>query len=312
MDRQVRVLYLVGWQRSGTTITGNILGSAPNACHIGELAYLFKNEHPAGGKCGCGMLLQYCPIWSQVLEDVGVDWTERTEIDNVRIRAARMRHIPKMLRAWKLTGVIPEYSQLLSRVYSAVVKRSNAEVVIDSSKTPAEGLAAAMAPSAEVKFLHLVRDPRGCAYSTAIRRKRHIGSLAGERMKHKSVALSSVRWTQVNLLTELYIKRVVPPERYMRVRYEDLMANPKVHLQKIAEWTGLTFDDVPVSDSGEATLAPSHTVMGNPNRHVTGSTQLQKDDEWIIKLDRRKKIYATAPALPLLHKYGYGLGTQQP
>ncbi len=33
----VKVLYIAGWQRSGTTVAGNVLGSTPGAMHIGEL-----------------------------------------------------------------------------------------------------------------------------------------------------------------------------------------------------------------------------------------------------------------------------------
>src|SRR5699024_1798298 len=258
MGHQGCVLYLVGWQRSGTTVIGNVLGSTPGASHIGELAYVFKDEHPAAGECGCGALLKCCSVWTQILEELGIDWMERSEIDNARLRAARMRHIPKMMRAWKKTGAAPEYSQLLSRLYPAVLKHTNSGVVIDSSKTPAEGLAAAMAPGANVKFLHVVRDPRGCAYSTAVRYKKHGGSLAGERMKSKSASLSSIRWTQINFLTERYLRRAVPQEQYMRVRYEDLMANPSIYLRMIAEWTGLKPDDVPITDSGEVELSTSH------------------------------------------------------
>ena len=57
----VKVLFIAGWQRSGTTVAGNVLGSAPGAAHIGELHYLWMKEHPAGFECGCGELIFECP-----------------------------------------------------------------------------------------------------------------------------------------------------------------------------------------------------------------------------------------------------------
>src|SRR5699024_2480499 len=148
----------------------------------------------------------------------------------------------QMKRAWNAHGKLPEYSQYLSRIYRAISEQSGARLVVDSSKTPSEGLAAAMAPGVDVKFLHLVRDPRACAYSTSKRSKAHQGSTSGVRMKRKSAALSSARWSQVNVLTERYLTGSVPHGHYMTVRYEDLMTEPSERLTEIANWAGIDGD----------------------------------------------------------------------
>jgi hypothetical protein len=71
----VRVLYLTGWLRTGSTLLGNVLGELPEVAHVGELHYLWRNGVLRTGTnslCGCGKDLLDCPVWAQVLGQVPV------------------------------------------------------------------------------------------------------------------------------------------------------------------------------------------------------------------------------------------------
>lgn len=296
------VLFIAGWQRSGTTLLGDILGSYDKASHIGELTYLFTPTHPAGGLCGCGVPLVECPLWTDALKTSGL--VDKSHLANrARLSASRMRHVPKMTLYWKHRRIRAPYSRFLSDLYPAIARASQADIVVDSSKTPGEALAAVTASGVSARILHLVRDPRGCAYSTSRRAKQH-HSGSKRQMRVKSPHESSVRWLQVNGLIE-GIKASLPKERSMTVRYEDLMKEPRDVIEDIADWAGLASDASPFTSSSTAELVTSHTVMGNPNRFSKRTVSLELDDEWRREMQLRDALAATLPAIPLIPRYGY-------
>src|SRR5699024_431500 len=145
---------------------------------------------------------------------------------------------------------------------------------------PSDGFATFLAPGVEVFVLHLVRDPRAAAYSWT-RNKRHGPGGSGALMRAKRPLLNSARWLQVNSLTERYLRRALPASRFKRMRYEDLMSDPKPSFEQIADWLGIEKDVLPFVTDDQVCIEPSHTVMGNPNRFERGATSLELDSEWV-------------------------------
>jgi SAM-dependent methyltransferase len=64
--------------------------------------------------------------------------------------------------------------------------------------------------------------------------------------------------------------------------------------------------------SATATLAPTHSVGGNPMRMTSGAIEIKPDDEWRTELAPRKRIVTTAIALPLLRRYGLPVSNKTP
>ena len=302
----VRVLYVVGAGRSGTTIFGNILGSASGVAHVGELIYLWGGHHPSQEQCGCGDSLTNCKLWTSVLHDMGMTWENRSEVHQSRLAEMRMRHMPKRAAGYRKSGAVPRYANQLSRAYSAIADRAGASLVVDTSKSPADGFAAVVGQGVDAYVLQLVRDPRACAYSRG-RRKRHGSEGDGQYMRQEKPAKTSARWLQVNGLAGRYLPAAVSEGRYRRVRYEDLIEGGRDAFADIARWVGLNPDDLPFTDGRHVALSQSHTVMGNPNRYLVGETELTLDTEWVTKMSRGDRWSATWPATPLLHRYGYEL-----
>ena len=300
-----RVLYVVGWQRSGSTVLGNVLGSMPGVVHIGELQYLFGQNHPADFRCGCGARLPICPLWESVLKAAGIGWNDRAALNVARLDSARMRHVPGSTRRWRKDGRIPAYAEILARIYKAIAHVQPTQLIVDTSKTPGAAIAAALAPGVETYILHLVRDPRACAYSLSQRAKSHKVDQPDARMMRKSALTSSVRWTQVSWLADRYVRSVVPPSRYRVLRYEDLMASPESSLASLASWVGIDHTQLPFTSESNVRITPSHTVMGNPNRHDAGSVDLLNDDQWTRSLPLSERLLATLPSVPKLHRFGY-------
>ena len=58
----VRVVYVLGWYRSGTTLLGNLLGQLPGFVSVGELQALWHALSHPESLCGCGLTLGYAPF----------------------------------------------------------------------------------------------------------------------------------------------------------------------------------------------------------------------------------------------------------
>lgn len=64
----MKVLYIAGWGRSGTTILDNVLGAYASVFSVGELYFLWQRGLGQNRHCGCGEPLPSCPLWREVLD----------------------------------------------------------------------------------------------------------------------------------------------------------------------------------------------------------------------------------------------------
>ena len=82
---------------------------------------------------------------------------------------------------------------------------SGKRVLVDSSKNPARALALTMLPDIDLHLLHLVRDPRGYAWS---RVKTLAWTANGESAPRPTswAASAAIRWLSTNLVSEYVAK----------------------------------------------------------------------------------------------------------
>jgi hypothetical protein len=65
----VRVLFLGGLGRSGTTLLERVLGELPGVCPLGEVVHLRERDLRNGERCGCGATFSDCDFWRSVGEE---------------------------------------------------------------------------------------------------------------------------------------------------------------------------------------------------------------------------------------------------
>lgn len=221
-----------------------------------------------------------------------------------------MFHTPRLLRTrgWPTTGrpSLDRYVALLRRLYPQIARVGGADLIIDSSKTPAAAVILNNLDEIDLYVLHLVRDPRGVAYSWV--RGRPAGAGAhGPRDYEPGSVRTSGRWISTNLLGDA-VRRRLPPERSMVVRYEDFVSRPRATVASIVRFVGHEDAALPFLTEQVAALEPNHCVSGNRSRFARGEVELRLDDEWKV---RRSPSQATVTAMtaPWLHRYGYKVGT---
>jgi hypothetical protein len=64
----LKVLYIAGVGRSGSTLLERVLGAMPGAVNGGELNAIFSRVAAQNQRCGCGEPFSECPFWTAVGE----------------------------------------------------------------------------------------------------------------------------------------------------------------------------------------------------------------------------------------------------
>jgi hypothetical protein len=304
---KVKVLYVVGLGRSGSTILSNSLGQIPGFFSGGELNFIWRHNVLENRLCGCGRPFRECPVWTRVMDQAfgGMDGVDPRAMMRLQNLGTRTRHIPMMLTRGGRRSLAQRLEKLLiayGRLYEAIGAITGSRVIVDSSKEPAHGFAMSMVPGVDFYALHLLRDPRAAAYSWS-KKKPQPDTDTRDFMVRFSPAKSSALWDSWNASAEALWRRV--PDRYLRLRYEDFVADPRECFEKILALVGEPDAGPPLVGEREVKLGVSHTVSGNPNRFETGAVELRTDREWISRMKPRDKALVTALTLPLLKHYGY-------
>ena len=169
----IKVVYVTGWGRSGSTLLDVVLGQLPGFFSAGELVYLWSRGIGAGWTCGCGSPVASCAVWGEVLAGAytspAQDVARRMEL--LEQRLIRTRHLPALFspglrRRWR-PGLLEEYADSLASLYGSLARVTGSRVIVDSSKLPAYAAVLGSIDGIEVYVVHLTRDPRAVAYSWA-------------------------------------------------------------------------------------------------------------------------------------------------
>ncbi|MET0423668.1 MAG: sulfotransferase [Actinoplanes sp.] len=300
-----RVLFLGGLGRSGTTLVERLLGELPGVCALGEIVHLWQRDIRDDERCGCGARFSACTFWQRVGRLAFGGW-DRVDIDRVhqlRDLVERTRHIPRLATAVEAPEEVHEYAEFYSRVYAAAAEVAGARVVVDSSKHSALAHVLRWASHMDLRVVHVVRDPRGVAYSwtKTVARPESDGA---DEMTRYSPGRSALLWNAHNAAFSMLARRGVPVHR---IRYEELLADPKATLLGLAEFAGLpvTSDDLGFLGPGYADLRVGHSAAGNPMRFTVGRLPLRRDDAWVGALPTGQRRLVGAVCGPMLRAYGY-------
>lgn len=306
--RCAKVLFIGGWGRSGSTLLGNILGQIEGFVHIGEARYIWDRGLVENRRCGCGVPFAACDFWRRTLDEA---FEDRLRVDPHRLLAlrerVRTRHLALALcsgRERRLASRMEEYPLVLGRLYQAIRKTAGSRVIVDSSKFPAHAWALQMMSAFDLYVVHLVRDPRGVAYSWR-RKKPRLDLAEGEYVERHGLVDSALHWVEWNMALEALGRRL--PGRYAMLRYEDFAARPQEALERLLDLLQERAP-LPFVNGREARLEVTHTVSGNPDRFRTGVVAVQVDDEWVERMRMKDKFLVTLLTWPLLVKYGYAAG----
>jgi hypothetical protein len=310
--RGANVLYIAGIGRSGSTLFARILGRVPGLVPVGELRFIWQRGFIDNGLCGCGQSFRDCGFWREVMERT-LESLSPADVARINERAASLgsaRGLPSfatLVPHGKAPG-LRDHVATLARLYSTIADVSGRSWLIDTSKVSSYLHLLRNVPGINLFVIHLVRDSRGYVYSKA--RKSHAQRRPSDptSVMNNNPKANALRWLIQNGSVQgfQYFSR-----NYLRIRYEDLAADPERHVRGVLRFIGL--DDrqkLGFVDKDVVELLPDHAFSGNPNRFQEGAVQVRPDNEWQRSLAPGVRRTVTLVTLPLLLRYGYPIASK--
>ena len=299
---KIKIIYIAGSSRSGSTILGKYLGQYIQFFHVGEMRYVWEKNIRDSLVCECGEPLLECKFWKNVIdnafgniEDINID-----EMISFCHWVGSNKRVVRLFRYNKKRYLqnFSSNSKVMERFYEYAYKYSNAEFIVDGSKYPMYGFMLSLLPNTEVYMIHLVRDPRAVAFSWT--RKKIFNPVSKREMPRKSIFQGTFMWIKNNLIVEFV--KLFYFKNSLFVKYEEFSSYPELCITNILNWlTKLTNDTTTLSGYRE----DQHSTSGNPVRYDKGEIIIKPDFEWKGKLSLKQKILVTLLSLPLLILYKY-------
>lgn len=304
---KLRVLYVSGYGRSGTTVMDIALGQHPGVVGVGELTTLTRHVWGNDEYCACGSPVRRCPFWGAVVRR----WAEGDDpaslVDRYHGWQRQTENLLSPASILRAGGggrrVLEPYARCTARLFAAVAAVAGRDVIVDSSKMPARALALASVEGIDLHVLHLVRDGRGVAWSLSKRYHRDVKAGLQREIKPKPLLRTAARWSFVNLATEAIGARL-GPERFTRVRYEDFTADPAGTLSRLGERLGLDLAPIGARLARGEAVRPGHQIAGNRLR-MQAALSLKRDEAWRSEMPARKQAAFNRMCGWLLRRYGY-------
>lgn len=300
----MRVAYIAGWMRSGTTLLGEMLGAQPNVFNAGEVSGIWIDASN-NGVCACGEGLLQCPVWEpafdRVMAECEVSRAELTQLGETTQRVLRTRNLPTLLsRAPQLDPETWRMLMVTKRLLEIVMHNTGDDLLVDSSKlTP--GIARYLLTNDEIRVVHISRDPRAVAASAQRTAMYEVGN-RDFMPPGAGLTKTVLHWYGANAsISALAMGQRLP---WQRVTYEGLMRDPASVLSKLGEWLKIgTAADIVTERKVE--IGKSHAAVGNPGRLKGGVRELREDLRWKQELSpagARAIAIATAPMSMALSK----------
>jgi Sulfotransferase family len=306
---EVRLLFVGGIGRSGSTLLDRMLGQLGGIWSVGELVHVWQRGLAENNLCGCGARFRDCPFWRRVGEKAfnGWDTLDVDEVLALKQAVDRNRYVPLMCLPvlWPpYRARLRRYLDLLDRLYRAVGEVAGPAVIVDASKHVSHAFLLRRMRHIDLRLVHLVRDSRGVAFSWTrlLRRLEVVDSEA--MMATKAPLRMGVHWLVQNSLFHVLRWLRVPT---LLLRYESLVRRPSTELIRLLTHVGRppADDELAFVGDGWVELGTSHALAGNPMRFRQGRVPLRLDEEWRDKLSRGQRLLTVGSTWPLLLRYGY-------
>ena len=240
-----RVLYILGYGRSGSTMLGMALGQHPGMVNLGEISVLRSfvpgPTYVPPRACGCLQQLDHCPFWSGVARRLGsMEMLARTDVSLSPTLGWR-RYTPWLPEP---SAELPRWGEATAALYRATIAEANATIAVDSSKGAARAWWLWRSGAVDLKLVWLTRRPEDVLRS---------------QIKHgRSVVRTALAWQLAQRQAARLVRQVEGAgARVPRISYERLIEQPRTVLSQIVEHAGLPWHE------GVLTLHPDHVIGGD-------------------------------------------------
>ncbi len=286
-----------------------IIGRSEVFFSLGEMFSIWELNVIKNQLCGCGESFKECEVWRRIFKDAfgGYEAIDAERMSQIWKQSMRVRHLPFVRMGGRRSEKIRQlsyYLENLEKLYKSIKDNTSARVIVDSSKLPTYANLLRMIPSVDLYVVHLVRDPRGVAFSWQRAKKEPSGGSQEEIMERLNPKATALAWSIQNLACEGFLWKLkgIPS---VRIRYEEFVRDPQMALHRILNMMDERVDAPEIFTGSDLKLRINHTLAGNPNRFQVGAIRLKEDDDWKREMDLKDRLQVTTRTWPLLKRYGY-------
>lgn len=261
-------VFIVGCQRSGTTMLGSLLGGEVHSIAIPEAQFV-ADLAPARGDEAVDL--------GGVID--AIEQHYRYKIWNFDLGGKRPQG----------SGPYAEAIRWLVRQYGAAEGKPDPRRWIDHQPGHVREIMELRAHFPALKAVHVVRDGRAIA-----------ASVMPLNWGPNAIQSAANYWTQ-RVAMGMALREYLGAENFMQVRYEDLVADPDAELAKICGFLGMEFD--PAMSDGKGFKVPAFTQ--NQHALVGKRPDPSRLQSWRKTLSAREIEIFEALVGPLLTYLGY-------
>lgn len=275
MDNSIKVIYIAGEVRSGTTILDLLLSNHKNVTTLGELSNLedYLNRKGIGRtsnwECSCGRPVTDCLFWKNITSTFESQFKKqiRTKAQKAKGKCANQNA-----------------AKNCHRIFSIAARKTGATVLIDSSKTALQLKYLIDNPigNTEIFVAFIIRDSRGVALS------KNNWDTKFNRGKRGGLIKNILVWLKNNIAILSVICRY-DRKKVIFFHYEDFVLDPSRYINEIYTMVGLCNRDAP---DLLLNIQGKHNIAGTPNRKKFNNTPIKFDKRWVKKINTSSKILA--------------------
>jgi hypothetical protein len=226
---------------------------------------------------------------------------------SLRASVQGMRHLPFMLfprlRPRDYTRRLTEYVDLTEQLYRAISDVSGCSTIVDSSKLAAYALVLRQSPRLDVRFVHVVRDSRACAYSWDRLKPEATTANRANYLPRRALMRTSAVWNARNTIAAWISKRFAFAAT---IRYEQFVQAPRQSVSSLLGRIGIDESNALWVREHEIREAEgNHLFAGNPDRMERGSIVIRADNRWRQQMPRPQQLAVLACTFPTLWLLGY-------
>jgi LPS sulfotransferase NodH len=271
-----RPIFVIGHQRSGTTLLQSLLGAHSRIAAPPELYFIYRVAHHA----------EY--------------FGELTDDGNLRRALREALDAPLDILAacgWEFDTLLERarqgprtYRGLFEALMGDFAERQGK--VRWSEKSPGQTLGEAYALVPDAQFVHIVRDPRDV-----------VASSVRAPMTEPDVTAIARGWRDFTLRN---VRRgfVIGPAQYLQLRYEDLTRDPAAVLRIVCAFLGEDYEPAMLEDPSLRRVTVPEIAKGWQGGALE-SVRATGEGRWRTRLGRRDQWRVHAVVGPLLAALGY-------
>jgi hypothetical protein len=288
---KMKLLYIAGAGRSGTTVLARLLGEVNQFYNVGEAGrYLFSSKLRAKNiPCGCGKAMADCPFWGDIVPTIA---PEMPEVGDRLLRLRSFTAWTKKADRHQLSGEESKVLAEFAQVYRRIVNKSGCEMVVDSSKHPSTGLIFTLSPEFETHVVHIVRNPRSVVASWTKKK--------GYLPAHPATRVLGW-WYGYNLLSDKLEARATT---YQRILYEDFVRDPGAVMHAIVAKAAGRELPLPFLKGNRAKLNLQHDLAGNPDKLSSDEVVIGKEKS-SKPMPFTQRLLVDVTTFPMKFRYHY-------